>query len=245
MVAANSERIVGGLSACIRTSTSSTLLLVSIRLRLLVVVNALCAACLPGFADDVPALTSALVDAFSDPQLTERYRDEGGSWRVVDGALRTVGDRNQPLWSNAVLPENVRIEFTSLSSSPAVDMKVEFFGDGVRHESGYIAIVGGWNNTLTVLARLDEHETSRVSKRTRFEPGRRYRWRIERSDGHTLKLFVDDELQVAYDDKAPLYGPRNNRFAFSGWESEVVFDDLKISPVASTDAPSDLPTIPR
>ena len=194
-------------------------------------------ACVPGFAD-APPLTSPSVDDFSDAQLTTRYRHEGGSWRVLDGALRTIGDRNQPLWSNVVLPQNVRIEFTSVSSSPDIDMKVELFGDGVRHESGYIAIVGGWTNTLTVIARLDEHEAQRVTKRTRFVAGQRYRWRIERTDGHTIKLFIDDELQVAYDDKAPLYGPRNNRFAFSGWESDVAFDDLKITPVASTGAHS-------
>lgn len=244
VVAANNERMVGGLSACIWSSTSSTLPTVSIRLRLLVVVTALSAACLPGFAERAP-LTAVVVDDFSDVAIAQRYRHEGGSWRVLDGGLHTVGDRNQPLWSNVVLPENVRIEFTSVSSTSAVDMKVEIFGDGVRHESGYIAIVGGWNNTLTVLARLDEHEPSRATKRTRFEAGRRYRWRIERTDGHTIKLFVDDELQVAYDDKVPLYGPRNNRFAFSGWESEVVFDDLKITPVASAGAPPGSPSAPR
>jgi hypothetical protein len=189
-----------------------------------------CGGCLPPFVDE-PAMAAPLRDTFDDEHLAQRYRDRGGSWRVVDGTLRTVGDLNLPLWSNAVLPRNVRIEFTSTSASPAVDMKVELFGDGVRHESGYIAVVGGWNNTLTALARLDEHEASRVTRRTRFEAGRTYRWRIERSDGRTVKLFVDDELQVAYDDKDPLYGPRNNRFAFSGWESEVVFDNLVITPL--------------
>ena len=200
---------------------------------------------MPGFADDTPPLTGTLVDDFSDAQIRQRYRHEGGSWRVLDGALKTIGDRNQPLWSTVALPENVRIEFTSVSSSPELDMKVELFGDGVRHESGYIAIVGGWSNTLTAVARLDEHEPARVTKRTRFAAGQRYRWRIERTDGRTIKLFVDDELQVAYTDERPLYGPRNNRFAFSGWESEVNFDDLKITPVASTGARSGSPSSPR
>ena len=185
---------------------------------------------MPGFPERAP-ITAVVVDDFSEADLSGRYRVEGGSWRVVDGVLKTIGDRNLPLWSNVVLPKNVRIEFTSTSSSPEVDMKVELFGDGVRHESGYIAIVGGWNNTLTALARLDEHERARVTKRTRFEAGRVYRWRIERSDGHTVQLFVDDVLQVAYDDPSPLYGPRNNRFAFSGWEADVTFDQLTITPL--------------
>jgi hypothetical protein len=206
---------------------------VSIRVHHIVVAVALAApaaGCLPTFVDE-PGITAPVRDTFDDEHLAKRYSNRGGSWRIVDGTLRTIGDLNLPLWSNVVLPRNVRIEFTSTSASPAVDMKVELFGDGVRHESGYIAIVGGWNNTLTVLARLDEHETSRITRRTRFEAGRTYRWRVERTDGHTVKLFVDDELQVAYDDKDPLYGPRNNRFAFSGWESEVVFDNLVITPL--------------
>lgn len=188
------------------------------------------AGCLPGFAERAP-VTAAVSDDFSDATLTNRYRLEGGSWRVVDGALSTTGDRNIPLWSDVVLPENVRIEFTSSSSSPEIDMKVELFGDGVRHESGYVVVLGGWSNTLTAIARLDEHEPKRVTKRTRWDAGTKYRWRIERRDGRRLELFVDDAPVLVYDDPAPLYGPRNNRFAFSGWESEVTFDDLTITPL--------------
>ena len=38
-------------------------------------------------------------------------------------------------------------------------MGTEFCGDGVRHESGYINILGGWGNTLAIIAKEDEHET--------------------------------------------------------------------------------------
>jgi len=187
-------------------------------------------SCLPTFPRETPPGV-AFADDFSSSMLGERYNVQGGSWRVADGALVTLGDKNLPLWLRAPLARNVRVEFTSKSASSAVDMKVEIFGDGIRHESGYIVIVGGWNNTLSTIARLDEHEEKRVAKRTRFEANRVYRWRVERTDGHTLKLFLDDELLAAYDDGAPLYGPRNNRFAFSGWESEVTFDDLRITPL--------------
>ena len=187
-------------------------------------------SCLPTFPAEAPAGV-AVVDDFRDPDLAGRYHLQGGTWRVVDGALSTLGDRNLPLWLRAPLSRNVRIEFTSVSTTPAVDMKVEVFGDGIRHESGYIVIVGGWNNTLSGIARLDEHEAKRVMKRSRHEANRRTRWRIERTDGRTLRLFVDDVEVAAYADPEPLYGPRNNRFAFSGWESEVTFDDLQITPL--------------
>jgi hypothetical protein len=201
------------------------------RLRLLAsVLAASSSACLPTF----PATAAggvAHADDFSDADLGNRYHLQGGSWRVVDGALSTLGDRNLPLWLRSPLSCNVRVEFTSTSASPAVDMKVEIFGDGIRHESGYIVVVGGWNNTLSGIARLDEHEAKRVMKRTRHDANRPVRWRIERTDGRTLRVFVDGEEIAAYVDDAPLCGPRNDRFAFSGWESEVRFDDLRITPL--------------
>lgn len=204
----------------------------SIRLRRSFVVAALTSgvSCLPTFPPSSPP-TAAVVETFSDADLTGRYHVQGGTWRVVDGALSTLGDRNLPLWLRAPLSKNVRIEFTSTATSPVLDMKVEVFGDGIRHESGYIVVVGGWNNTLSGIARLDEHEGQRVMRRTRFEAGVKHRWRIERTDGKTLRLFLNGEELAAYVDDKPLFGPRNDRFAFSGWESEVTFDDLTITPL--------------
>jgi len=212
---------------------------VSIRLRLRLpllsltasaALSAFLSACLPTFPSTTPA-ASAVVDDFSDADLSARYNVQGGSWRVVDGALSTLGDRNLPLWLRAPLSKNVRIQFSSRSQSPAVDMKVEVFGDGIRHESGYIVIVGGWNNTLTVIAKQDEHEPTRVTKRTRLEANRTYQWTVERTDGKTLRLLLDGEEVVRYVDEEPLFGPRHSRFAFSGWESAVTFDDLRITPL--------------
>ncbi|MGZ3458496.1 MAG: hypothetical protein ACXU86_08310, partial [Archangium sp.] len=36
----------------------------------------------------------------------------------------------------------------------------EIFGDGSDHASGYVLIHGGWNNSLSIIARLDEHGAS-------------------------------------------------------------------------------------
>jgi hypothetical protein len=188
-------------------------------------------ACMPHEAPVRGALP--FVDDFSDAALGRRYFMQGGSWRVVDGALTTLGDRNLPLWLDVPLPRDVRIEFTVTSSSPAVDAKVEVFGDGVRHESGYVVVLGGWSNTLSGIARRDEHERGRVMHKTRFEQGRRYRVVVERRDGRSLVFSVDDAVVARYDDADPLSGPGHDRFAFSGWESEVAFDDLRITPLPS------------
>lgn len=189
----------------------------------------LCVSACPRSTSEAPAAPFA--DDFNREALGERYRANGGSWRIVDGALSTMGDHNQPLWLDVPLGKNVRVEFTAWSRSPAVDTKVEIFGDGLRHESGYIVILGGWQNTISTIARLDEHERGRVELRKRWEKDRHYRWTVQRTDGKTLELFIDGERVLAYEDRAPLVGSKNNRLAFTSWESEVYYDDLTITPL--------------
>jgi hypothetical protein len=170
-------------------------------------------------------------DDFARTELGPRYVKQGGTWSIVDGALHSSGERNIPLWLDVPLAKNTRVEFVAWSKSPAVDTKIEIFGDGVRHESGYIVILAGWNNTISTIARLDEHEPTRVEKRTRFEPDRKYRWRVERTDGRRLAFFLDDALLLAYDDGDPLVGDRHSRLGFTNWASDVYYDDLVVTPL--------------
>ncbi|MBI3183702.1 MAG: hypothetical protein HYZ28_16310 [Myxococcales bacterium] len=97
---------------------------------------------------------------FADPATVERnFWSTGGHWRVVNGELLSPGVKNNPLWLKAPLPDNVAVELDARSMSPEGDIKVEIFGDGSDHASGYVFIHGGWNNSLSVIARLDEHGT--------------------------------------------------------------------------------------
>ena len=70
------------------------------------------------------------------------------------------GVKNNPLWLKAKLPENVAVDFDVRSMSPEGDIKCEIFGDGSDHASGYVLIHGGWNNSISIIARLDEHGAS-------------------------------------------------------------------------------------
>lgn len=187
------------------------------------------AACLP--KDRAGEAPQPFRDDFARSELGSKYRKTGGSWRIVDGALHTMGDRNQPLWLDVPLAKNTRVEFTTSSHSPAVDTKIEIFGDGVRHESGYIVIFAGWKNSITTIAKKDEHERTRKEIKRGGERDRVYRWKVQRTDGKTLELFIDDELLVSYVDEAPLFGPGNDRLGFTSWESEVRYDDLVITPL--------------
>ncbi len=107
---------------------------------------------------------------FTDPGVVERdFFSTGGHWRVVDGQLLSPGVRNNPLWLQAKLPRDVAIEFDARSESSEGDVKVEIFGDGTDHASGYVLIHGGWNNSVSVIARLDEHGAPLASLQRRAE----------------------------------------------------------------------------
>src|ERR671918_74414 len=205
-------------------------------------------------------------DDFSDPSTISRnYWSTGGHWRVVSGELLAPGVKNNPLWLQARLPRDVAVEFDARSESPEGDLKVEIFGDGLNHASGYILIHGGWNNRISVIARLDEHGTSLEELRRRaqrlasakglpnadlvqtgafrsgthmrveaspypVQPGKTYRWRIERR-GSLLRWLIDGQPFMELDDPFPLEGKGHDRFGFSAWEAQLYFDNLRIAPL--------------
>jgi len=188
------------------------------------------------------------VDDYSDPAtVAKNYWSSGGLWRVVDGQLLSPGVKNNPLWLEAKLPNDVAVEFDARSMSPEGDIKVEIFGNGTDHASGYVLIHGGWNNSLSIIARLDEHapafrggevpggfrEDTRVRVEAnpfRVEQGRTYHWRIERR-GRTLSWFIDGQLFMSFDDPMPLGGKGHDRFGFSSWEAQLSFDNLRVTPL--------------
>ena len=171
-------------------------------------------------------------DDFSSPErLAANYFTTGGLWRLSGGELLSPGVRNNPLWLKARLPQNVVVEFDVRSQSPEGDIKVEIFGDGTDHASGYILIHGGWNNTISVIARLDEHGRMREEANPfRVQVGKTYHWRIERS-GSLLKWSIDGQPFMSFDDPIPLAGEGHDRFGFSSWEADLYFDNLRIEPL--------------
>ncbi|NPC78795.1 hypothetical protein HPC49_11145, partial [Pyxidicoccus fallax] len=93
---------------------------------------------------------------FSDPAVVKRdFFTTGGFWRTVQGELLAPGVKGNPLWLQASLPDDVAVEFDVRSEFPEGDIRVEIFGNGVDPSSGYILVQGGWNNSLSVIARRD------------------------------------------------------------------------------------------
>ncbi|HUB08253.1 MAG TPA: hypothetical protein VMB50_14700 [Myxococcales bacterium] len=188
-----------------------------------------------GFADD-----------FDRAELGGNYGSTGGYWRLVDGELLSPGAHNNPLFLRAVLPDDVRVEFDARSASPDGDIRCEIFANGYDESSGYLLAFGDWNDSVSLIARLDERGVPVGSQlpepipnggRVRVqrtdlhvEQGRRYHWKIERK-GMTLSWYLDGELVEQMVDPEPLRGRGHDRFAFSTWDTDVFYDNLKITPL--------------
>jgi hypothetical protein len=172
------------------------------------------------------------------------------AWRIENGRLCGQNAQNHGVWLTKVLPPNARIEFDAISDSPMGDLKAEVWGDGQSAATGqsynnatsYLTIFGGWKNTLHVLARLDEHaENRRVIKvqgpaadDPRERPvgrGQAYHFKIERTDGRTVRWFIDNNEMLSWADDQPLVGFGHDHFGFNDWEVKVCFDNVKVTPL--------------
>jgi hypothetical protein len=151
------------------------------------------------------------------------------AWRIQDGQAYSAGTSNRPLWLKARLPDNAVIEFDTRSESPAGDIKFEIYADGKNHESGYILIFGGWKNTISCIARLDEHGADRQELKQAgvVKMGQTHHVKVVRQD-KVIKWYVDGKLLLDNYDSEPLRGDGHDRFAFNNWQSNLYFDNLKI-----------------
>ncbi|MGH7269315.1 MAG: hypothetical protein ACREJ3_02710, partial [Polyangiaceae bacterium] len=170
-------------------------------------------------------------------------------WHIESGRLCTEHARNHGIWLKRVLPVNARIEFDAVSSSPDGDMKAEFWGDGRSAATGisytnatsYLTIFGGWHNTHHVLARINEHGADRKdiivqanSDDPRARPataGQMYHFKVERTDGRTVRWWVDGNEMLSYPDSDPLVGPGHDHFGFNDWDVRVCFDNVSVTPL--------------
>ncbi len=186
-----------------------------------------------------PAIGSeGYADDFERDRLGDDWNNTGGPWEIRDGWLHVRGARNRPLWLRRVLPRNVRVEFDAKSTTPDGDIKVEVFGDGTSRAetasytaTSYVVIFGGWGNTMNIIARMDEHGADRaVGPRRPVETGHVYHWVIER-EGDRIRATVDGQELATMVDDDPLEGRGHDHFAFNNWQSDLWFDNLKITPL--------------
>jgi hypothetical protein len=185
-----------------------------------------------------PLLGAEFLDDFSRGELGGDYRVTGPGYRIEDGMLAAGGARNHPLWLRRRLPPNVQVDFDVVAQSPDGDIKVELFGDGEAFATSlsytatsYVLVFGGWKNSRSEIARMDEHGKD-VAARSDVPvvPGQRYHWTLTRR-GNRLEWLIDGKPFLALDDPQPLQGPGHDHFALNAWDAESRFDNLVIRPL--------------
>ena len=126
---------------------------------------------------------------FSGSSLSPRWLASGPGASIERGHLHVERLRNHPVWLTTPLPTNVQLEFDAWTTSDEGDIKFELAGDGQSfattpnyRPTGYVFVFGGWNNSRSVIARLDEHAQDRVSRTDRkVRPNRRYHMVVTRA----------------------------------------------------------------
>lgn len=195
-------------------------------------------------AGDGAAAPSGMLDPRADWVPTAP-----GVWHIEGGRLCAEHARNRGIWLKQAIPLNARIEFDAVSQSADGDLKAEFWGDGrsyatalsYTNATSYLTIFGGWHNTFHVLARINEHGGDR--KEIKVDPksddprekpvvaGQVYRFKVERSDGHTVRWWVDGNEMLTYPDTAPLSGVGHDHFGFNDWDVKICFDNVRVVPL--------------
>jgi len=167
----------------------------------------------------------------SDWKTDMPFSADKRGWRIVDGWLHSTQPENDGAWLMKLLPDGpVRVEFTARSEPKADgsfpgDLKCEIFATEPRHEAGYIVINGGWNNSLDVIARLDEHGEDRLAQKSRpVMRSTAHRWVVAR-EKNKIYWFRDGALVMTYTDDAPIPG---RYFGLNNWASNAYFDDVAV-----------------
>jgi hypothetical protein len=204
---------------------------------ILLIVVATCAASSCRTKD--PGISAPFEDSFDRAELGPGWNATSPEYRIADGKLSVKNGYNHPAWLKQRLPRDVLIDFDATSRSPAGDLKVELFGDGESFDpdkgaytsTGYVLIFGGWNNSLSVICRIHEHDDGRKVERpdTHVELGRTYHWTVLRRGG-TIDWKIDGKPFLTWTDPEPLAGPGHEYLAINDWESDVSFDNLRIRP---------------
>ena len=205
----------------------------------------------PRRREEPPVLTQTFRDDFERERVGDDYFATSTQYRIEQGRLCVKGARNHPLWLRHRLPKNARIQVQAQAGSADGDIKLEAWGDGqaaatrisYTDATSYLGIFGGWKNRYHVLARMDEHAPDRPElviepessdpRRQPVRAGQRYRLKLERSDGRTLRFWVDDVEILSFADPLPLEGTGHDHFAFNDWETPVCFDHLVVEPLPS------------
>ena len=172
------------------------------------------------------AIRAAEERSSGDPMSMMDMLDDDIVWHEIG--------REEPIRGKQALMER----FASMPQDG--DIKVELYGDGRSFDpdkggylaTGYVAVMGGWKNSKSQIARLDEHGKDIAARNEpAVEKGKRYHWKLVRKGGR-LDWFVDDMTTpfLTLEDPQPLEGAGHEYFAINNWQTDTWFDNLRIAP---------------
>jgi hypothetical protein len=61
--------------------------------------------------------------------------------------------------------------------------------------------------------------------------GQVYRFKVERTDGKTVRFSVDGVEYHSFIDAQPLAGAGHDHFGFNEWEVKTCYDNVKVTPL--------------
>jgi hypothetical protein len=177
-------------------------------------------------------------DEFERAELGPAWKQTGNGYRIASGELVVDHAFNHPLWLSKPIPRDCVIELDVWSNDDSGDIKIEAWGDGRSYATttsytatSYVFIFGGWNNTISAIARMNEHGADRKTRMDlKVQKGKKYHLRIARKGGH-LDWQVDGQPFLSFDDPNPLEGPAHSYLGINDWQAELHFDNLKVTPL--------------
>jgi hypothetical protein len=185
------------------------------------------------------ALTGPFTDNFERATVGSDWNNTGADYKTTGGKLSIAGAHNHPLWLRRKLPFNVVVELDATSNSPDGDLKIELMGDGESFDpdrgrydpTGYMFVFGGWQNSLSIVGKLGEHDAAvKASRATpKVQPGQTYHWTITKRGGF-IDWKIDGHPFLQVFDPQPLGGPGHEFFGINNWETDVSYDNLLIRP---------------
>jgi hypothetical protein len=192
--------------------------------------------------NDLPISKNGFTDNFDRNTLGANWFDTIGRFVLANNSLNIQGGYNHPLWLKKKIPVNVDIEFNAKSMTSDGDIKIELFGDGKSFAlnrgayvaTGYVFCQGGWKNKKTFIAKRFEHDRKLLhTTKAKVNIGKYHHWKIvsrKKEGALILTWFIDGKKILSMKDLSPIYGSKNQWFAFSNWASDTWFDNLKITP---------------
>jgi len=166
-------------------------------------------------------------DQFERKELGPRWIVLHGRWSIQQGRLHGRARQVGAVRLKYHAPNDVRIEYDVRCgpTRPGRDVGCCFGFNGDNLGFGYRAGFGSNGKENTFLDR--KGVTMRATTKTHRRPRRIHHFLIDRI-GRTVRVYVDEQKVLEFEDDEVLRGPEHGGIALFLYGNEAVFDNVKI-----------------